>query len=61
MAFSGTITEGESKDYTEEGMNGIKGGELPETFDKNDDIKILVVAENIGQDLTSQNLCYVCR
>lgn len=56
VAFSGTVSD-DDVDYTEEGMNGIKGGELPETFDKNDDIKILIVAEKYQTGFDQPKLC----
>lgn len=56
VSFSGTVSD-DDVDYTEEGMNGIKGGELPETFDKNDDIKILIVAEKYQTGFDQPKLC----
>lgn len=56
IAFSGTVKD-EDIEYTEEGMNGIKQGELPEIFDKEDDYKILIVADKYQTGFDQPKLC----
>jgi len=56
VAFSGTVKD-ENIEYTEEGMNGIKQGELPETFDKDDSYKLLIVAEKYQTGFDQPKLC----
>lgn len=56
IAFSGTVKD-EDTEYTEEGMNGIKQGELPELFDKEDDYKILIVADKYQTGFDQPKLC----
>jgi type I restriction enzyme R subunit len=56
VAFSGAVKD-EDTEYTEEGMNGIKQGELPAFFDKEDDYRILIVADKYQTGFDQPKLC----
>jgi type I restriction enzyme R subunit len=56
VAFSGIVKD-DDIEYTEESMNGIKSSELPDTFDKDDLYKILIVAEKYQTGFDQPKLC----
>lgn len=56
VAFSGTVKD-EDIEYSEEGMNGIKQGELPEIFDTDNSCKFLIVAEKYQTGFDQPKLC----
>jgi len=55
VAFSGTVND--DKEFTEENMNDIKSGELVDKFDKDNDIKFLIVAEKYQTGFDQPKLC----
>lgn len=57
VAFSGTVTDENDIEYTEPQMNGIKESELPDTFDKDDFYRLLIVAEKYQTGFDQPKLC----